>query len=107
MANDDTITAPPEDVKTMDAAHKEMLTDSIVDKIMLLERTAESLKTRVSGQALSDDEQKLADAEMGALRGFVGEVSKLSALKEFDAAQISAVYERLEAVVERADSFMA
>lgn len=90
----------------MDAAQKQMLTDSIVDKIMLISRTADGLKARL-GQVLSKDEQSQLDVELSTMRAYVRELSQLSALEEFDVAHISAVYDRLDAVVERADSVAA
>jgi hypothetical protein len=45
--------------------------------------------------------------ELSTMRAYVRELSQLSALEEFDVAHISAVYDRLDAVVERADSVAA
>lgn len=88
----------------MDTVHKQMLTDSIVEKIVLIGRTADSLKARVAGKTLLPKDQARVDAELNALRHFVCEIAALSMLKDFDFAQISAVYERLDVVVDRADA---
>lgn len=88
----------------MDIAHKQMLTDSIVDKIMLIGRTADNLKARVAGKFLSDPDVARVTAELNALRDFVTEIAHLSTLTEFNYVEISAVYERLDVVIARADA---
>jgi hypothetical protein len=88
----------------MDVVHKQMLTDSIVDKIMLIGRTADGLKARAAGKTLSAKDQARVDTELDALRHFVSEIAQLSMLTVFDFKEISAVYERLDAVIDRADA---
>jgi hypothetical protein len=88
----------------MDIAHKQMLTDSIVDKIMLIGRTADNLKARVAGKILSDADVARVTAELNALRDFVTEIAHLSTLTEFNYVEISAVYERLDVVIAHADA---
>jgi hypothetical protein len=88
----------------MDTAHRQMLTDSIIDKIMLIGRTADDLKALFAGHELSEETRARIECELEALRAFVHEVAQLSALEDFDYVAIHKVYERLDAVVARADA---
>jgi hypothetical protein len=82
-----------------------MLTDSIVDKIMLIGRTADTLRGWFAGPNISAQTKATVELELAALRDFVREIAQLAALEEFDYVEIAKVYERLDAVVARAYAF--